>query len=54
MEFIAYLLMFLFIAVAIIVISRELACWYFKINIQIEQKKKIINLLSEIKNLVNK
>jgi len=54
MELIDYIVI-AFLAFGVLILIRELACWYWKINKQVQQSDEIINLLkqinSEIQNL---
>ncbi len=54
MELIDYIVI-AFLAFGVLILIRELVCWYWKINKQVQQSDEIINLLkqinSEIQNL---
>lgn len=45
-------LIILFMAVLIILLSREFFCWYFKINIRIKQNEEIIENLQKTRALM--
>lgn len=48
MEYIVALLIVLGIAVVVLLIIRELVCWYFKINEHIQDQWKQLNVLKKI------
>ena len=47
-------LIFVLFLICIIIVCRELVCWYWKINIRINQNKKIIKLLENLNTILKK